>query len=809
MSRSAVAKSVLIALLGTTPLGPLALAAEPAATAQRIDVPAGDLITALETLAKQADVDLVYQDAQVKGLATRGVQGNLSPRDAVLKLIEGTPLQLRTDPDTGAILITPRAASGATSATDAANDQVEEIIVTATKRTERLVDVPLSVQAIGGRQLERIGAVNFADYARTVAGISFQDSGAGRSQIFVRGVSTGGDVDTGKESTVAVYIDETPVTEGSSQPDLKLYDIDRVEVLRGPQGTLYGSGSMGGTLRLITKQPRFERVEGYVQGKGSLVHEGGAGGSVDAMINVPLTNNLALRVVGYGIREDGFLDNGFSGAEDINDEDTWGLRAALRYKPTDALDVTLTGYHQQTDIGAYYQVTDHYPRLVIDQSAKEDFDDKFSIGNLRVEYDLGPAQLTSSTSYFDRHRAFGNDIDWFTELVAGIPRANSPLYYDVTAFSEELRMTSTGSSAFKWLVGLFYLDRDEDSGQSINPAGVPVPSDPNANVFYSRTLASTQQLAGFLELGYELFAGFTVTGGVRVSKIDRDLTAIKAGVLIGAYSSLSGDADETPVTPKINVSYRLRDGALLYAQASQGFRVGGVNPGLPNCGTCAVSLGTTFDSDSLWNYELGAKFELFDRALRLNAAAFYIDWTDIQLNVSREDGFNGFLNAGDARSRGGELEVSLSAGAGIELGGQLTYTDAELTRVRPGVTGVGTPGSRVPEVPEWSRSGYIEWVRPVLGDAEFRIRGDVQYVGERKNSFSGERPMASYTLYNLSLGLDIGNYTASLFGKNLSDERAQLRRQFYAGLHDGVPIEFDRYTINIPRTIGVALMRRF
>ena len=808
MSRSAVAQGVLIALLATVPLGPLALAAEPTTSVQRIDVPPGDLLVALEILATQADADLVYQDAQVKGLVTRGAQGNLSARDAVLKLIEGTPLQLRTDPGTGAILITRRAAS-ATSSTDAANGEVEEIIVTATKRAERLVDVPLSVQAIGGRQLERIGAVNFSDYARTVAGISFQDSGAGRSQIFVRGVSTGGDVDTGKESTVGVYIDETPVTEGSSQPDLKLYDIERVEVLRGPQGTLYGSGSMGGTLRLITNQPRFEMVEGYVQGKGSLVHEGGAGGSVDAMINVPLTDNLALRVVGYGIREDGFLDNGFSGAEDINDEETWGTRAALRYKPTDALDITLTGYHQQTDIGAYYQVTDHYPRLVIDQSAKENFDDKFSIGNLRIEYDLGPAQLTSSTSYFDRHRAFGNDIDWFTEMLLGIPRANSPLYYDVTAFSEELRVTSTSEGPLKWLVGLFYLDRDEDSGQSINPVGVPPPSDLNANVFYSRTLTSTKQLAGFFELGYELFDGFTVTGGARVSQIERDLTAIKAGALIGAYSSLSGDADETPVTPKFNVSYRLHDGALLYAQASQGFRVGGVNPGLPNCATCVVSLGTTFDSDSLWNYELGAKFELFERALRLNAAAFYIDWTDIQLNVSREDGFNGFLNAGDARSRGGELEFSLSAGAGVEIGGQLTYTDAELTRLRPGVTGAGTPGSRVPEVPEWSRSGYVEWVHPVLGDAEFRIRGDVQYVGERKDNFSGNRPMDSYTLYNLSLVLDIGNYTASLFGKNLSDERAQLRRQYYAGVHDGVPVEFDRYTVNIPRTIGVALMRRF
>lgn len=798
-----------MALLGAISSAPAVLAAESTANAQRIDVPAGDLITALETLARQADVDLVYQDAQLKGYATRGVQGNLSPRDAVLKLLEGTPLQLRTDPDTGAILITRPTTGGRTSSTDTVGNNVEEIIVTATKRAERLADVPLSVQAVGGRQLERIGAVNFSDYARTIAGISFQDSGAGRSQIFVRGVSTGGDVDTGKESTVAVYIDETPVTEGSSQPDLKLYDIERVEVLRGPQGTLYGSGSLGGTLRLITRQPNFDAVEGYVQGKGTLIHEGGAGGSVDAMINVPLSDKLALRVVGYGIHEAGFLDNGFSGAKDINDEDTWGMRAALRFRPTDALDVTLTGYHQRTDIGAYYQVTDHYPRLVIDQSAQEPFDDEFSIGNLRVEYDLGGAHLTSSTSYFDRHRAFGNDIDWFTEMLLGIPRASSPLYYDVSAFSEELRLTSTSEGPLRWLVGLFYLDRDEDAGQSINPVGVPMPADPNANVFYSRTLSSTRQLAGFLELGYELFDGFTVTGGVRVSKIDSDLTAIKAGALIGAYSSLSGDADETPVTPKLNVSYRLRDGALLYAQASKGFRIGGVNPGLPACGTCVVQLGTTFDSDSLWNYELGAKLEMFDRALRLNAAAFYIDWSEIQLNVSREDGFNGFLNAGDARSRGGELEVSLALGNGVEIGGQLTYTDATLTRLKPGVTGVGEPGSRVPEVPEWSRSGYIEWVRPVLGNAEFRIRGDVQYVGERRNNFAGTRPMDSYTLYNLSLGLEIGDYTASLFGKNLSDERAQLRRQYYAGVHDGTPVEFNRYTVNIPRTIGIALMRRF
>jgi iron complex outermembrane recepter protein len=707
--------------------------------------------------------------------------------------------------------------SGTQSAQGATDTRaLEEIIVTATKREERLMDVPLSIQAVTGEQLEQLGAVNFGDYARTVAGISFLDGGPGRSQIFIRGVSTGGDVDTGKESTVAVYIDETPVTEGSAQPDLKLYDIDRVEVLRGPQGTLYGSGSLGGTVRVITNQPDPSGYAGHIEASGSVTDEGGTNGAVNAMINVPLSDRAALRVVGYGINNDGFLDNGFSGAKDINDEQTWGGRAALRFQASDQLDVTLSGAHQESDIGAYYQVTDHYPDLIIDESAPEPFDDDLTIGNLKVQYDLGFAALTSSTSYFDRRRHFGNDIDWFAEAVFGIPRVDSPLTYDIESLSEELRLASDNEGPLSWVVGAYYVDRDDDFLQTVNVLGTPVASNPADNFYYATTHSNTRQLAGFGEVNYDILANLTATIGVRVSQIDRKLEALKNGIALGGVASTAdGDFDESPVTPKVNISYKPSDDTLIYVQAAKGFRVGGVNPGLPPCDPnagCEVDVGLTFASDSLWNYEVGTKVQTPGGALSLTAAAFYIKWTDIQLNVNRGDGFNGFDNVGDAESKGVELEATARVGDHVKLGGQATYTHAKLTSLDPGHEQNGAVGDRLPDVPTWSSAAYLEWSTPLAANGRVYVRGDVQYVGDRDTqleSSPGSLPLDAYTLANLRIGVNIGAYGASLFVNNLTDERAQLSRDFLEGVRDGAPITFDRYTINRPRTIGLSLSREF
>jgi len=700
--------------------------------------------------------------------------------------------------------------SAGTSASDPAQHDETAIVVTATRRDESLADVPFSIQAVGGEELARTGALNFADYARSIAGVSFLDDGPGRSQIFIRGVSTGGDVDTGKESTVGVYIDETPMTEGSSQPDLRLYDIDRVEVLRGPQGTLYGSGSLGGTVRIITNQPRFDEVAGYGQLIASVTEEGGLNGGANAWLNVPISDSVAVRAVGYAIHNSGFIDNGFSGEEDINEENTYGGRIAVRARPATNLDLVLTGAYQETDVGAYNRATDTYPGLVLNQSAPEPFHDRLGTANLTVNLDLSFGRLTSSSSYFDRRRAFENDIDYFLEAGFGIPRGSSVLSYEARSFAQEVRLASTSTGSFQWLLGAFYLNRDEKFVQTINLAGVPPAQTPGANLYYASIDTRVEQVAGFAEIGYEILPALTATLGARVSKVERSAARLTDGPAVGGRNEASGNFSESSTTPRFNLSYQPRDGILIYAQAAQGFRIGGVNTGLPPCGPgCTIDVGPTFGSDSLWNYELGAKIRVA-RALLLAGSVFWIDWSDIQLNVSRGDGFNGFLNAGTARSRGFELELNGRLTERLSIGGQVTYTDAKLRSLAPGIAGFATPGTRLPDVPEFSAAANATWAKQLGIDSQLYVRGDVQYVGNRISSLGpAALPLDEYILVNLRIGIDLGRYSASLFVNNLFDERAQLSRNNFSGVRDGSPITFDRYTINVPRTIGVSIATTF
>ena len=290
----------------------------------------------------------------------------------------------------------------------------------------------------------------------------------------MRGVSTGSDVDTGKQSSVGMYFDETPISESSSQPDIKLYDVLRVEVLRGPQGTLFGSGSLSGTLRIIPKAPELNTLGGEVGTQLSVTEHGGLNYSVDSVLNLPLSDIGAVRVVGYKIGDAGFLKNGFSGAEDVGYEHTNGGRAAILLKPTDQLDITLSGIFQDSGFGEYYQVTDHYPALIIDEAEPEPFQDEYRLGALKINYDFGPAKLTSVSSDYDRRRFFLNDIDYFTGLL-GVPRAYSPLTYTARTVSQEFRLASTGTGPFGWLVGAYFEDDHEEALQSVSPAGEPVP----------------------------------------------------------------------------------------------------------------------------------------------------------------------------------------------------------------------------------------------------------------------------------------------------------------------------------------------
>lgn len=692
--------------------------------------------------------------------------------------------------------------------------QLEEVTVTARKRQEKAIDVPFSLQVIESQDLTQLGALDFSDYARTVAGVSFEDKGAGRYTIFMRGVSTGSDVDTGKDSSVGIYFDEIPIAEDSSQPDLKLYDMDRIEVLRGPQGTLYGSGSLSGTLRLLPKQPDFTGVSGLAEGQISGTEHGGLNYAVDGVLNVPLSDTVAARLVAYKDDNDGFLDNGFSGAKGVNYEHTSGVRAALLFKPTDKLHITLNGIYQNGGFGEYYQATDHFPRLIIDEAEPEPFNDRYGLAGLKVNYDFGPAKLTSVTSYYNRRRYFQNDIDYFTGFL-GLPRALSPLTYTSRTVTQELRLASPGNQRLSWLIGGFFEHQHEHALQSVSPAGEPVPPPAEQLVNIDRT-TNNSQYALFGEGNYQLTQKLSFTAGVRVSHLYGDNTSINNGVLFGGQSIKEGPYSNTPATPRFILSYTPSENSRIYVQASKGFRIGGVNPGLPPClpqNGCTVDVRSTFGPDSAWNYELGTKMQALGGRLALNADVFYIDWSDIQLNVGRGDGFNGFMNAGRAAIKGFELTARGQVNAHLLLGGQFTYTDGKITELGPGIaaTGVVAVGNAVPAVPKFSPSGFAELGTTFAGDGWAYVRGDISYITTRYGDFASTEPIPlhPYALANIRFGVNKGVYSAAIFVTNIADRRAQLSVQNYSGLHDGEPYSWLRYNVNIPRTIGLTFSRRF
>jgi outer membrane receptor protein involved in Fe transport len=698
--------------------------------------------------------------------------------------------------------------------TQAARPQLEEITVTARKREEKAIDVPFSLQVLDSEELDKLGAVDFSDYARTVAGVSFEDKGAGRWTIFMRGVSTGSDVDTGKQSSVGVYFDEFPISEDSSQPDLKLYDIDHIEVLRGPQGTLFGSGSLSGTLRILPKQPDLAEMSGDAGAQISATEHGGLNYAVDGVLNVPLTDIAAVRVVAYKNDNDGFLKNGFSGAQDINYEHSNGGRVALLLKPTDKLDITLNGIYQESAFGEYYQLTDHFPALVIDEAEPEPFVDRYSLAGLKINYDFGPANLTSVTSYYDRRRFFQNDIDYFTGLL-GLPQSYSPLTYTARTVTQELRLASTSGGPLGWLVGGYFEDRHEVALQSISPAGEPVPppADQLGNI---DRVANTRQYAIFGEASYKITSQLSLTTGLRASRIDGDNTTIDDGTLFGGKTFVEGDNKNTPVTPRVILSYMADADSQIYVQASKGFRIGGVNPGLPPCqpqNGCTVNVQSTFGPDSVWNYELGTKLLMLDGRISLDADVFYINWSNIQLNVDRGDGFNGFTNAGKATVKGLELSGTAQLNKHLKVGGQFTYTDGKITELGAGLaaTGVAAVGDAVPAVPKVSTSGFMEWGTMFPGNAWAYVRGDVSYITTRYGSFatSDPIPLRPYALGNLRFGVDQGPYSASLFVTNVTDRRAMLAVQNFSGVHDGEPYNWLRYNVNIPRTFGISFSRKF
>jgi outer membrane receptor protein involved in Fe transport len=739
------------------------------------------------------------------------------------------------------------AAEAETARSESARSEsaIEEVVVTATKRESSLQDVPMAIQAFTAESLERMGADQVESYYRLVPNFAVVDRGAGAKLYSIRGISTG--LVTQGASTVGVYIDEMPISAAGFQPDPRLFDVERVEVLRGPQGTLYGEGSIGGTVRMITPRPDPTKLSAKVDASYLTTEKGSDSYKINGMLNLPLVEDrLALRVSGLRHDMGGFIDrvalpdgvnldaNELFGLppgtvpvlgsgplpfrKDVNDEVTSAGRASLAWKVTDRFQIEATYLKQRTKSDAYNTsvggvgLGDLQSNFVLAEGVKDDF----SLTNATLSYDLGWATLLSSTSRYQRNRAATSDTSDLGEaIVSGAKLPGSSTYtteiQDMT--SEELRLASKGDGRFSWIGGVFYVNKDNGFEQIIEDQygvfvgfmqilGLPVT---NARQLLDQTgRQEEKQKALFGEVTYAFTPKLSATVGARYFDIDQRDTLVNNDINILGLGLTDGisKTGESDTIMKFSVRYDVSDDVLLWTTASQGFRIGGTNttPGIP-------LENRTYGSDTLWNYEIGARTSWLNHRLVLNSSIYYIDWSDIQLALPLGTAF-GTINAGKARIVGAEVELQARPTRGLDLALAAGYNDGQLTKDTPGAPAGPNPGfdgDRLPGVPRFNLAASAQYTFPFgAAGLEGFGRADYSYTGDSVSTFNDLSTAnglpshfipGSYSLLNLRFGVQKQQWTAALFVDNATDERAQL-------LIDNAGVT-QRITRNRPRTVGV------
>ena len=699
-------------------------------------------------------------------------------------------------------------------------DQVAilEIIVTAQKRVANLQDVPFSVSATSQDQIRNSGASDIVDLARNIAGFAVADLGPGQSQVAIRGISSGQVIrdQPGVKEQVGVYLDESPISVALFTPDLELFDLDRFEVLRGPQGTLFGAGSEAGTVRYITRQPQLGKTEILTDASFENVAHGDEGGFMRAALNLPFGDSVAARLVAYWHHLPGFIDAVQPGGgvkKSVNDGDRSGARLSFLIKASDALTITPRIMFQKLETNGYPRVdlynilgnpyTTTQPAVTIGSLRQftqqhEGLTDDFTLGDLKVDYNLGPTTLTSITSFTHRNVLVLRDASQLTgsvtfDVFGAVPqvRISSPLFdrTHLNVFSEEVRLASNGNQALDWLVGGFFQHVGRRYGQALPtpgydalnattgawpgcPTATPIcnfPLGPNPvglvdNPFFSDLSYRLKQYAGFGEATYHLTSQWAITGGLRYYKFSEDRILNFNGVFAAATPAggVPGSTDSNGTSPRLILSYKATDDVTFNAQAARGFRLGGINDpiNLPLCSaTDKLVFGNqqNWTDEKTWNYEVGAKTQWMDRRVTLNISAFYSDIKNLQATTTAGTCSSRIVfNVPTARSEGIEAELFARPNANWDFGLSATVIDAKLTSsvisTLPPKAGTGCPpactvvvggladGNRLPTAPKTQAVGSVGYTLPVQGSADFFANFTLQYVGSSFSQFENEEP---------------------------------------------------------------------
>jgi len=770
-----------------------------------------DLASALRAYSLKSGQDVIYDPGLVRGRTSPGASGRLTDDAALEALLAGNGLGVRRTPSGGLSIVPggeadrPQIVSAGESSSPAAI--VDEIIVTAGKRAERLQDLAGGASAVTGNQLKAAGAQSNADYLGRIPGVVFNEGTSGQSAVTIRGVGATAGIDQGQGPT-GYFLNEIPLTEpsyASGIPDVDTFDLNRVEVLRGPQGTLFGSASLGGAINYIVNTADTSGYDAATETTvRKIAHSGKAGYAVKGMVNLPIiADKLA---VGFSREDAGYIDN--LGAGSTNNLQVNGVRGSVVFTPTDRTTLSLLSLYQQNksdEIATVQTAFGPYARSTI-LPGPTDYD--FEIHSLRLDHKFDVANLTILASTNTKDHVLDSDVTRSSALRTFAPKGVlSQEFMHTNMKTLEARLASDGDGPFKWLIGGMYSETKTDVATlSSLPTGAAVLASRYAAAqlqgeLFNRTYSHREgaEKALFGEVSYEFLPKVTATVGGRLFDTKYWVEIQRYGISYGLTGQTvpRRNAGDDGFVPKVSLAWRLDRDLTVYALASKGFRFGNPNTVVDLAG---FNTPAAWASDSLWNYELGAHSAWLDGKLQVDASVYDIEWSDIQVRLIRPgDNLTYGTNAGSARIRGVELAMVAKPTTGLTLSSNVTYLDAKLTET---VTTASPPlldGTRLPGASPWQIANTVNYrfdapLTPTLTVSH-------RYLAKAPETLQGPNvKVAGYSQFDARVNLSLETVDVALFATNLTDKRAVAFGYGLSSTGTGLS-EF----IIRPRTVGVTV----
>ncbi|WP_190282588.1 TonB-dependent receptor domain-containing protein [Rhizorhabdus histidinilytica] len=682
-----------------------------------------------------------------------------------------------------------------------------EIIVTASKRSESISNVGSSITALSGDRLSNLGISSFQDFSRLTPGLSFQSVTPGRSQISIRGINVG---TTQPSSSVAQYLDETPITAaataalaGELNPDLDPFDMSRIEVLKGPQGTLYGANALGGVIKYVTNTPEFDRFAAAMSASTGAVHKGGTDYAGKGMVNIPIAEWAALRVVANYRKDAGFIDNVALNDKDVNFAKNRGGRASLELRPVDGLKIRLSAFTQRLNVGGESSVdglrttlTPAFGDLTQSRPIPELIRDRFNLYNATISYDFGFATAFSTSSWTDQKYARTSNGPSF----APNTRFSFASDGENKKFVQEVRLQSkdAGGHGLEWQLGFYYTN--ERYNRTSTDLILDFATGLYSVDFFSGTIAKYEEKAGFANATYYFSPRFDIAAGLRYSENKQDGFGYGND---GNFNGRSGASKDDAITWTVTGRYHPMEDVLLYGNVSRGYRAGG-----PNFFRVGQVIPTEFEPEELTNYELGLKASTADKRLTFSLAGFYIKWSSIQLPlIVNFQTFRG--NNGKAESKGFEASGTYSPIDGLSFSGTLAYTAAKITTDER--AGVGAaPGERMAGTPRWSGSLTADYEWALSNSLDGFVGSTFTASSNRPNSYkaSVNTPyvlLPGFSTVALRAGVKTDQWSFTLSADNVFDKRGitddYTFPRFYGETFGGLGTYYDNLGVIRPRTI--------